>query len=94
VIVYKENVPDLTAQIESISQLGILTIRFSEDLWTTKDISWILDTLDLTLLTESLPEDFDMELLAFEWEPTVFEDDRLDLKITWNSPLYISMNII
>jgi hypothetical protein len=32
VIIYKENVPDLTAKIESISQFGILTIRFSEDL--------------------------------------------------------------
>jgi hypothetical protein len=61
VIVYKEDVPKLTANIESITQFGNLTIRFSENLWTTKDISWVSDALDLTLLAESLPDDFDTE---------------------------------
>jgi len=73
--------------------LANLTVRFSEPVYSGKDLKWVKSAISLKLFPESLPDDFDQTLLSFTWEPVFFEGDRLDIQITFKSPLYISINI-
>jgi hypothetical protein len=38
-------------------------------------MDWISEALDITLLPFSVEDDFDMNLLSFEWEPISLEED-------------------
>lgn len=40
----------ISSNIETVSQIGNLTIRFSEPIYSKKDISWIENALELILL--------------------------------------------
>lgn len=71
-----------------------MTIRFSEPVYTGRDISWVKNAIELKLLPDLLPDDFDLSLVSFTWEPMSFIKDRLDIKLFFESPLYISMNIV
>ena len=71
-----------------------MTIRFSEPVYTGRDINWVRNAIELKLLPDLLPDDFDLSLVSFTWEPVSFVKDRLDIKLYFKSPLYISMNIV
>jgi hypothetical protein len=38
-----------------------------------------------------LPEDMDPSMLAFEWKVVRFEGNRLDLKVNFTNPVFVSL---
>lgn len=88
------NVEPLTAKIESISQRANLTIKFSEQLKPQTNLTLIKSAINLTLVPQNLPEEFDMDLISFDWKILSFSKETMVIQIFFKNPLYVSMNII
>jgi hypothetical protein len=82
VIVY----PKLKAIISGISTFGDLSIKFSEK---TKIE---MNMMELELIPYDLPEGIDLSKLKFVWEAKSFDGVKLELKINFTNPAFVSPN--
>lgn len=48
--------------------------------------------MELELLPYDTPEGFDFSKLDFDWEVKSFDGDKLEFKIDFTNPLYVSIN--
>ena len=58
----------------------------------SSDLSWIdSSVINLELMPFGLQEDMDLSMLSFKWKVTRFDDNKLDLKVNFTNPIYISL---
>jgi len=74
--------------VSKVSQQGDLVIKFSEDMITVPDLTFINDT---TLLIEALPgEDSDPAKLQLEWEVVSQTSRQLRIKLKFEDAIFFA----
>lgn len=87
------NNPKVRAQVVAVSSFGVINVTFSESIFrNSTDLSWIdSSVINLELVPFNLLEDMDPDMLSFEWKVVRFEGTRLDLKVNFANPVFISL---
>ena len=89
----EEDIESPTLSIESISEYGIVTVKFTKKMLEIQNLALINDTA-IALRIETENEHFlESGKLDFTWNTTQFTEDELKLHIVWENPNYVSQNL-
>ena len=80
---------ELTAEITEISDLGVVKILFSTEIYDLTNLtSYDNDVIELFLAERDY--DYEKEDIEFTWEATKFEGNILSIQLNFSNPYAIS----
>ena len=78
--------------MEGVDRLGVLTIRFSQEMTPPSDFSSIDDTvLTMNIITENIDN---IGKLGFSWFVTEFTSTFCTIQLEWENPPWVSSTIV
>jgi len=83
-------VKHFTAEIASISKTGLVIVRFSDDLTLSDNLA---DVIELSKQSQNSIMNLEIESHPFTWNITGHSTNRIELKLTFESPLEVSSDL-
>ena len=95
-IVIEESNPEfpiVKAKVTEVSNFGDVTVEFSEDMEFVDFNKIDSKVLNIELIPFMVPDGYNMSNLAFTWKAISYSGNKLQLKISFNNPIHISLNL-